>query len=127
MLALCIDFKYNRVMQTVNDTGHAFSKYYAWPTFYFFAPVGSLFLALYLFINTIRDPFPDYQELGILDNLSSLIAIGWTSLAVLLVCYFGGELYVLVLSFMTFFDLSFASSLMILLLSMLSNNSTLAL
>ena len=99
MLALCIDFTYKRVMQTVNDTGHAFSKYYAWPTFYFFAPVGSLFLALYLFINTIRDPFPDYQELGILDNLSSLIAIGWTSLAVLLVCYFGGELVICACTF----------------------------
>ena len=89
MLAICFDFKYKRITDTMLGTGHTISKWYAIPTFAFFAPIGSLFLAMYLLINTIIDPFPDYKEAGILDDLSSLIAIGWTMLAVLLVCYFG--------------------------------------
>jgi len=88
MLAICFDFQYERVMDTMLGTGHSISKWYAIPTFAL-APIGSLFLAMYLLIKTIIDPFPGYKEAGILDDLSSLIAIGWTILAVLLVCYFG--------------------------------------
>lgn len=46
MLAICFDFKYKRILDTMLGTGHPISKWYATPTFFFFAPIGSLFLAM---------------------------------------------------------------------------------
>jgi hypothetical protein len=82
MSALCIDFKYTRVMQTINGTGHDLSKYYGMPTFYFFAPVGAAFLGIYLFVKSLVDPF-------LPEGLTSLLAIGWTLLGIMCVSFIG--------------------------------------
>lgn len=82
MAALLIDFKYTRVMQTMLGTGHDLSKYYGLPTFYFFAPVGAAFLGIYILVKSLVDsPFNE--------NLTSLVAIGWTLLGIMIVSFIG--------------------------------------
>ena len=82
MTALLIDFKYTRVMQTMIGTGHGLSKYYGMPTFYFFAPVGAAFLGIYLLVKSLVDsPFHE--------SLTSLVAIGWTLLGIMIVSFIG--------------------------------------
>ena len=84
MLAISFDFKYIRVNQTMEGTGHNLQSWYGKPTFYFLAPIGSLFLAMYLLINTIIEPFPSWEEAGVLDSVSALIAVGWFLFALLM-------------------------------------------
>ena len=54
VLAFNIDFRYKRVNTTIQSTEHNLNKFYGRATFHFFAPVGSLFLAIYLFVKTIQ-------------------------------------------------------------------------
>lgn len=54
MLAFNVDFTYERINTTIRSTDHYLWKWYGKSTFFFTASVGTLFLALYLFVNTIK-------------------------------------------------------------------------
>ena len=53
-LAFNVDFTYKRIDMTIESTEHSLYKWYGRSTFHFFVPLGSLFLALYLFVKTIQ-------------------------------------------------------------------------
>lgn len=83
ILALNMDFKYKRVDDTIESTGNYLSKFYGRPTFHFFAPIGSLFLACYLLADAIRSPYGGFNALG----LEGLLNMGWALFALLMLTF----------------------------------------
>lgn len=54
VLAFNLDFRYRRINITILSTENRLNVLYGRATFHFFAPIGSLFLAIYLFVKTVQ-------------------------------------------------------------------------